>query len=323
MATQTDYYRVLGVPKDASDADIRKAFRKIAKDNHPDRNPDNPAAGQRFKEANEAYGVLSDTQKRELYDKYGELGLREGFDPKAYEQSQQGFGGFGGFGGGGFQDFDLSDLFGGRRNAAPRQRSVQPIELSATITFDQALHGTNLSFTYNRSRVCGVCRGAGGMNQRVCSECQGRGLTSFQDQVAVNVPQGARTGDTIRLAKRGNIDARGTANDLVLELQVTPDSRFEQSGIDLTAETTVTPAQLLLGGRHEIVGPWGPITMNLKAGFDPRKLQRVPGRGMRRGSKKGDLFVRFQVGPQRLSDEQRAALESLLGEDSATADDEA
>lgn len=318
MATQNDYYRALGVSKSASDAEIRKAFRQIAKENHPDRNPDNPDAERRFKEANEAYQVLSDETKRKLYDKYGELGLREGFDAAAYEQAQQGFGGFGGAGGfggggfGGFQDFDLSDLFGQAQRQRRARRTPEAPPLSLTISFDEALHGATKSLRYQRNRVCARCGGVGGTGNTVCAECQGRGSTTFMDEVSVKIPQGARTGDVIRLPKRGTIDAGGSAGDLALSITVEPDARFEQQGSDLYTHTTVTPTELLLGGKHEIQGPWGALTLTLKPGMDPATRQRVAGHGMQRGTRRGDLFVRFRVGPQTLTDEQRAALEAAL-----------
>lgn len=323
MATQTDYYRALGVSKSASGAEIRKAFRQIAKDNHPDRNPDNADAERRFKDANEAYQVLSDETKRKLYDKYGELGLREGFDAAAYEQAQQGFGGYGGaggfggargFGGGGFQDFDLSDLFGQAQRKRSARRAPEARPLSLTITFDEALHGATKSLRYQRNRVCARCGGAGGAGNTVCAECQGRGSTTFMDEVSVKIPQGARSGDVIRLPKRGTIHAGGDAGDLALSLSVEADARFEQQESDLYTEATVSPTELLLGGKHEIQGPWGALTLTLRPGMDPSKTQRVPGHGMQRGSRRGDLFVRFRVAPQALTDAQRSALEAALAE---------
>lgn len=327
MATETDYYRVLGLQKTASADEIRKAFRKIAKENHPDRNPDNPAAEKKFKDANEAYQVLSDEEKRKLYDTYGEVGLKEGFNPEAWEQAQrgfgghgggaQGFGGFGGFGGGqGAQSFNFEDILrgfsgggGGRRRAAP----VEDTRLRLSITFEQALQGTTTSFAYTRTRACKRCQGQGGFQGTVCPECTGRGSTSYQDQVTVNIPQGARTGDVVRLSKRGNIDVRGNAADLLIELEVQPDARFEQDGIDLTTETAIKPTDVLLGGSHTVQGPWGPITLKLRPGMDPTKTQRIPKRGMKRGKKEGDLFVRFRVEAEQLTEEQQQALRKALG----------
>lgn len=335
MAANTDYYRVLGLQKNASSDDIRKAFRTIAKENHPDRNPDNPAAEQKFKEANEAYQVLSDEKKRALYDKYGEIGLKEGFNPEEWEAAQRGFGGQGfggqgfggqGFGGQGFggQGFRFEDLFqgfqggGGGFSQGGRGFGRAPVSdttLRLNITFEQALHGTTSSFAYQRNRACTRCNGQGGMGTTVCPECQGRGTIAYQDEVSVNIPQGARTGDVIRLAKRGDIDARKNAADLLININVTEDPRFEQEGNDLTTITTVTPTQLLLGGSHIIDGPWGQITMKLRPGMDPRQTQRIPNRGMKRGKKQGDLYVQFDVEAQQLTEEQQQALQSLLADE--------
>lgn len=320
MAAEKDYYRVLGVDKGASDKDIRTAFRAIAKENHPDKNPDNPKAEQRFKDANEAYQVLSDEKKRKLYDTYGEAGLHEGFDPNQWERAQQGFagGGSGGFAGGGFghgQGFSFEDLFrgfGGRQQGGFTQRP-DDIRLRLDITFEQALRGTTTSFAYSRSKTCTRCKGRGGAKGTVCPECQGRGATSYQDKVAVNIPQGARTGDVIRLDNRGNIDETGNATDLLVELTVAPDPRFSVDGMDVTTETSVKPTTLLLGGAHVIEGPWGPITLTLKAGMDPTKTQRIPNRGMKRGKKQGDLFVQFRVEAEQLTDAQQSAIRDAIG----------
>lgn len=332
MAADTDYYRALGLQKGASSEDIRKAFRAIAKENHPDRNPDNPAAEQKFKEANEAYQVLSDDKTRALYDKYGTIGLKEGFNPEEWEAAQRGFGGQGfgasGYGGQGFgsqgfggQGFSFEDLFRGfqgggggfsQRHSGARQAPISDTTLRLNITFDQALHGTTSSFAYTRNRACTRCKGRGGEGTTVCPECQGRGTLTYQDEVSAKIPQGARTGDVIRLAKRGNIDVQGNAADLLLEIEVAEDPRFIQNGMDLTTRTTVTPIDLLLGGAHVIQGPWGEITMKLRPGMDPRQTQRIPGRGMKRGKKQGDLYVQFEVEGQTLTEAQRTALEAAL-----------
>lgn len=327
MATETDYYRALGLQKSASADEIRKAFREIAKENHPDRNPDNPAAEKKFKDANEAHQVLSDEKKRKLYDTYGDVGLKDGFNPEAWEQAQRGFGGhgggaqgFGGFGGqGGAQGFNFEDILrgfsggraGGRRRAAP----VEDTRLRLSITFDQALEGTTTSFAYTRNRGCKRCKGQGGFQGTVCPECTGRGVVSYQDKVSVKIPQGARTGDVIRLSKRGNIDTSGKAADLLIELEVQPHARFEQDGTDLTTETEIKPTDVLLGGSHVVEGPWGPITLKLRPGMDPATTQRIPKRGMKRGKTQGDLYVRFRVGPELLSDEQQEALREILHKD--------
>lgn len=313
MATETDYYRALGLQKSASADEIRKAFREIAKDNHPDRNPDNPAAEKKFKDANEAYQVLSDEEKRKLYDTYGEVGLKEGFNPEEWEQAQRGFGGYGG----GAQGFSFEDILrgftggggGGRRRAAP----VEDRHLRLPISFDQALNGITTRFAYTRSRSCKRCKGQGGFQGTVCPECTGRGVVNYQDKVSVKIPQGARTGDVIRLSKRGDIDIRGNAADLVVELEVLPDERFEQDGIDLITQTQVKPTDILLGGSHVVEGPWGPITLKLRPGMDPTKMQRIPKRGMKRGKNEGDLFVRFRVEAEKLTEEQQKVLRDALG----------
>lgn len=323
MATkELDYYAVLGVSKGASADDIRKAFRKLAKENHPDRNPGDTAAETTFKQVNEAYQVLSDDTKRGLYDRFGHVGLREGFDPAAYEAASRGFGGggggfgTGGFGGGGFsaEGFDLNDLFsrmsggGGSRAARPPRDQ----EVGLTITFDQALRGFQTTLSYQRQRRCAACQGSGVRDGHMCTTCMGRGAVAEAASVSVNIPSGARTGDRIRLKGRGSIDARGNASDLVVALTVAPDARFEPRGLDVLTTVDVTPIDLLLGNAIPVEGPWGPATLQLPAGFDPAKQLRLAGRGMRRGKSAGDLLVGVRVKPQPLTDEQREALSALF-----------
>lgn len=195
-----DYYEVLGVSKSASEDEIKKAYRKVAKKYHPDLNPDDPQAEAKFKEVNEAYEVLSDPQKKARYDQFGHAGV----DPN-YGAGQGGYGGgfAGGFGGGfGFDDFDLGDIFssffgggGGGRNPNARQRG-RDLQTTLTLTFEEAAKGCRKTVEFLRVEDCSECGGTGaakGTSPTVCPECQGRGVVTVQTRSALGVISTQRT----------------------------------------------------------------------------------------------------------------------------------
>lgn len=314
----SDYYATLGVSKNASDDEIRKAFKKMARKSHPDHNPDDPQAEERFKRVNEAWQVLSDPNKRKIYDRYGAAGLREGFDPNMHEQSGRGFGGggfsggFGGFGGG-FDDFSFEDFFGGGRSQRQRRAPAEKV-LSLSLTFEEALNGATRQVSVSRKRPCSACGGSGMLASSTCGVCRGAGALVDDQSVEVRIPQGAATGDRIRLKGKGDVGPGGRPGDVILQLDVEESPRFKREDLNLVATVSVTALDLILGTTLEVEGPWGKLKMKLSENFDPRRRLRAAGRGIKRGDKQGDLLVEVRVIPVNLSDSQRELLAGIRNE---------
>jgi curved DNA-binding protein len=285
-----DYYKILGVDRKASDDDIRKAYRKLAKQHHPDYNPNNKQAEDRFKEINEAYEVLSDAKKRSHYDQlgsdYSQWQRRGG--PGNFNWDQ--YGGFPGgtrvnmddlnemFGGGGFSDF-FQTIFGmgGRQSARSQPQGYQQ---EIEITLEEAYKGTTRLFESNGK------------------------------QKRVRIPGGVRTGSKVRVAGAGP-----DGLDLYLIVQVAEDSRFERRGNDLHTSANVDVFTAILGGDADVETFDGRIKLNIPAGTQPEQVFRLAGRGLphvRDQKDKGDLFVKIKVQiPKYLSSKQRELLEEV------------
>ncbi len=289
-----DYYKTLGVDRKASDDDIRKSYRDLAKKYHPDRNPNDKQAEERFKEINEAYQVLSDPEKRKVFDRLGSdysnwqrRGAPGDFNWGQYGGAPGGGGTtinfedledlFGGAGGGGFSDF-FRTVFG-RRDAetagrAQPQAYQQPMEIS----IEEAFKGTT------------------------------RILQANGNQKQVRIPAGVRTGSKVRVAGAG---PNGT--DLYLIVEVTEDSRFERRGNDLHTTATVDVFTAILGGEAEVETLTGKVKLNIPAGTQPEQVFRLAKRGMphvKNQNEKGDLYVRLKVQiPKYLSAKQRELLD--------------
>lgn len=275
---QPDLYRVLGLSKGASDADIKKAYRKLAHELHPDRNAGDKAKEDRFKEVAAAYEVLSDSKKRSLYDQYGPEGLREGFDPAAYEAYRRGGAGFGGggFGAEGFDlggmPFDLGDLLGGlggrgRRAAQPRKGA--DIEATVTLEFHDALLGAE--------RELGLPDGA----------------------VKVRIPAGARPGTKLRLRGKGRPGRGGPDGDLILTVDVAPHPWFSfgpDGDDDLHLRLPIGVAESYLGAKVEVPTPVGNVTVKIPPGTDHGAKLRLREKGIpRKGHERSDLIVHVEL----------------------------
>jgi molecular chaperone DnaJ len=341
---EKDYYAALGVSKDAPAAEIKKAYRKLAADLHPDRNP---SGEERFKEVSEAYDVLSDSAKRKEYDEARELfaggGPRfaGGGHPGGFDVSDL----FGGRGGGGFSDL-FGGMFGGRRQPASRRGA--DLETSTTLSFLDALRGTTVSLRLATEGACDTCHGTGaapGTSPQTCPVCHGQGLvnrnqgafafaepctncrgtgqvietpcptchgTGAQTKdrtITVRIPAGVADGQRIRLAGKGS---PGTPpGDLFVRVSVAPHPVFGRKGNNLTVTVPISFAEAALGGALVVPTVDGTVTLKVPAGTASGRTFRVKGRGVPQKSGPGDLLVTVEVKvPTQLSEAEREAIEA-------------
>ncbi|MCL2611031.1 MAG: molecular chaperone DnaJ [Defluviitaleaceae bacterium] len=313
-----DYYKTLGVEKDASDDEIKKAYRKMAKKYHPDANPGDAAAEAKFKEVSEAYETLSDPQKKSGYDQFGHAGANAGF----------GGGGFGGFGGGGFGSMDdiLENFFGGGFGGGGRSRGPRrgaDVQTNIRITFKEAFFGTKKDITMpmmescepckgsgaapgthpetcrqcNGSgqervvqqtllgamqtvRTCSVCRGEGKIVKTPCKTCSGAGRTKKSKTFEVNIPRGIDNGQSIRLAGKGEAGERGAANgDLFVGINITGHEKFERRGSNIYLNVPISIVQATLGDEIAIPTMEEEEKFTLKPGTQPGTKYTLKGKG--------------------------------------------
>ena len=347
MTTQRDLYEVLGIDRVATQEEVKRAFRKLAMEYHPDRNRDE-GAEERFKEVSAAYEVLSDVEKRNIYDRHGLAGLRT--------NGAQGFSGFESFGGFG----DIFDAFfrgTGQRRAGP-QRGAD-LHTTITIDFKDAVFGSDHDLEYRRTVPCGECRGygeAGGKPRPVCRECdgsgqvqraqqtlfgqfvniatcsacggegttvsdpcpacRGRGTSAITVRRTVQVPAGVEEGQQLRISGEGDGGARGSPpGDLYVRLDIRPDKRFTRDGDDLLYELPLNIAQAALGVTIDVPTIGGDdIELEIEAGTEHGHVYALRGGGVPhlRGRGRGDMLVRVRVQvPKKVTSEQRALLEQL------------
>ena len=335
MATRPDYYKALGVDKKASADEIKKAYRKLARRYHPDRNPDDKRAEERFKEISQAYDVLGDPEKRKQYD--------SGTGPFATGGPGGGFGGFGNF------DFDassmgdiLSNLFGGGGRAQrqrPRAERGGDLEASVSISFDQAIEGAQVPLSVPMRASCPTCHGTGakpGTTPIVCPRCEGRGIetqgqgmfsisqpcsrcggsgTIIEEpcptchgsgavrtlkRLRVNIPAGVRDGSRIRLAGKGEPGRRGgPPGDLYLITHVAPSPVFKRKGDNLEVEVPLSIPEALRGAEVQVPTLSGTKTLRVRPGTTHGTVQRLRGEGPPKlgggTPPRGDLHYRFVI----------------------------
>ena len=337
-------YDTLGVAKNASADEIKKAYRKLAREHHPDASGGDEA---RFKEVQGAYDVLSDPEKRQQYDTFGSTNGRGGGGPAGAQ----------------FQDFDFSDLFGGLFGGGGRgggvRRGPQPergadLQTEVHISFEDALAGVQVPVRANVETACHTCGGSGaepGTSPIVCPMCSGRGITSdsqglfalsqpcprcrgngtivehpcktcrgsgrerVQKTYQVKIPAGAKDATRIRLKGRGEPGrGGGSVGDLYVVARVAASPLYERRGDDLLVDVPVSYSDAALGAKVEVATPEGPISLKIPAGSQPGKLLKVKGRGAPRlrGGGKGDLLARLRLDvPQKVSKQERELLEKL------------
>ncbi len=328
MASSKDFYKILGVRKDASESEIKNAFRSAAKKYHPDKNSNNPEAEKRFKEASEAYEVLGDKKKRKQYDMFG-----SGGNPFGGGGSQGG--GFGGFsssysshGGGGvdftdifssfFQDSSFgqsSSGFGGRTDMGgnPFAQNGSDVTITHTIEFIEALSGCKKNIRYRANHPCPSCGGRGKRGNLPCRNCRGTGITYEYPTLEVQIPKGVDNGSKIRLRGKGNPGLQGgKAGDLIVEMKVSPHPLFDREGDNLLQNVKVSYAQALLGEKIDIPAIEGSATMTIPPGTQGGQRFRLRGKGATnmKSHQKGDMIVTIQITvPKKISAKEKKIIE--------------
>jgi molecular chaperone DnaJ len=353
-----DYYEVLGVERGSDEVAIKKAFRRLARELHPDVS-DDPQAEEHFKEAAEAYEVLSDAERRELYDRYGHEGLRAGgyggpsFDGfSSFSDIFQAFFG-GGFAGGGRTarggdagvavEISLADVLTGRRadvsyealarcerchgNGAEPGTPIETCDRCGGAGQLRAVSNTPLGQVV-RAMVCDVCGGDGRVARNPCELCEGRGLTVEDVELTVEIPAGIEDGQRIRVAGRGHAGEAGAPQgDLYVEVRVREDERFVRDGRDLITVLDVPAPRAALGGTFDVATVTGSAPVQIEAGTQPGTVLIVRGEGLPqlRGGRRGDLRVVVNVIiPRRLSREQTDLLERFaetIGDENLRSDE--
>ena len=362
MATaERDYYEILGVERGASDGDIKKAFRRLARELHPDVSQA-PDAEERFREIAEAYEVLSNPDTRETYDRHGRAGLRSGgFAPGDFDLGNlsdifSAFFGDGLFGQGGrgtrpdrgadlaaLVDIDLADAFNGVTVEAPIRVALtcdtcggngaapgtSPVTCSTCGGAGRVQQVSQSVFgQFVRTGACPRCEGAGRIVESPCERCDGAGRVLDDRTLSVDVPAGIHDGQRIRLQGEGHAGALGgPAGDVFVQVRVRAQEGFQRDGDDLHTLVELTMTQAALGAEVRVAHPGGDIDVDVPAGSQPGDIRPVRGKGMPSlsGGRRGDLHVHVVVNvPRRLSAEQRALVEQLgaaLGDDAYRGDD--
>lgn len=317
-----DYYAILGVDKKADAKEIKAAYRKLARQYHPDLNPNNAEAEQKFKEVSEAYDVLSDADKRKKYDQFGENWDQVGGftgDPRGggfsghfEDVGEGGFGSIfeqmmGGFGG------RMGTVFGGLRQV-PAQNLEQVVEL----TLEEIDTGAKRTLTYSTSDACIKCHGSGQVhltNQRVgvCPNCGGSGIVNRSRRVEVSIPAGIAEGKRLRVAGGGSKGSDGKTGDLFVVIHQKPHPHFKRVGDDLETTISIDYLDAALGGESRVPTLRSSGTVKIPPGTSTGKVFRLKGQGITRtkGSGRGDLLARVQVTvPDSIGPEERKALEA-------------
>lgn len=297
-----DYYSILGVPKDAEQAAIKKAYRRLARKHHPDFNKGNPEAERKFKEINEAYQVLGDPEKRKRYDNLGANWNSFGRTPGAPPD----FSGFQGYPGGGFQDFatgkssGFSDFFktffGGfdlftdteepprvSRRASSRRTAGKAADASAEIhvTLREAVQGGRARLTLQREIPCRQCGGQGLSGSGICPACMGRGAVLQPEDIEVNIPAGVQQGSRIRLQGKGGTSGRsGQPGDLYLAVQIQDDRTFQLRGRNIHSEVPVTASEAALGAEVDVPTVTGKVRMRIPPETQNGTTFRLKGKGL-------------------------------------------
>jgi len=343
-----DYYEILEVGRDATGAEIKKSYRKLALKYHPDKNPGDKEAEERFKLINEAYGVLSDEKKRQIYDRYGKEGLERqggGFNSSSMDDIMDIFNSmFGGSFGGGF----------GRQSQRrdPSAKYAMDFEIDLNIAFNEAVFGANKEIKINYKTPCQACSGTGAKDGKMdicsycdghgqvvmrqgfmtfaqecpkchgtgkkathkCPSCNGDGYTTKSETIKIDIPAGVDTGNRLRVARHGNENRYGQRGDLYISFYVEDDEHFVRQGNDIYIEVPVFFTQCVLGGSIKIPSLEGELELKLKPATRDREQFLFRGKGIAdvHSGHKGDLIAQIKmILPQKIDKEQKELLERL------------
>jgi molecular chaperone DnaJ len=320
-----DYYDVLGIKKDATEKEIKQAYRRLARRYHPDVNPGDKSAEAKFKEINAAYEVLSDKEKRQKYDKYGDRWqYADQFEQAARQQPQWDFsqGGSGTsyhFGGDiGGLDSIFEELFGGgrpRTSRRTRQARGEDLESEVEVGLEEAYHGTTRTISLQVPETCPTCKGTGRIQNVPCSTCRGSGMVASSKRLEVKIPAGVQTGSRVRIAGKGQPGyGGGPPGDLYLRITVAPHPAFEREGDNLTTSVQVPLSVAILGGEVPVPAPGGKLALKIPPETQNGRVFRLGGRGMPHlgSSGRGDLMVKVSVVlPTRLSEKEKELFRQL------------
>jgi molecular chaperone DnaJ len=350
--SKRDYYEVLGVSKNASEAELKKAYRRAAQKHHPDRNPDDKQAEESFKECKEAWEVLSDSQKRAAYDQFGHAGV----DPSMGGGAGPGGAGFGG----GFNDIFgdvFGDIFGAGRGGGQRVYRGSDLRYNLDLSLEDAVAGTEVKIRiptqvsctecdgsgarkgtsptqcttcggrgqvrmqqgfFSVQQTCPHCRGSGSIISDPCHKCHGKGRVSEHKTLSVKVPAGVDTGDRIRLAGEGEAgESGGPPGDLYVQIQVKEHPIFVREESNLFCEVPISFATAALGGELEVPTLNGRVNLKIPAETQTGRMFRMRGKGVKpvRGGATGDLICKVKVEtPVNLTRKQKDLLREFTGE---------
>ena len=319
-----DYYSILGVKRDATEQEIKRAYRRLARKHHPDVNPGDKSAEAKFKEINEAYEVLSDKEKRQKYDQFGDQWQYADQFAKAGRQQTP----FWNFSQGGAQRFYFEegnldslfgDLFQGFRTRTSSRR-VRPrrnldIDHPVEVTLEEAYHGTNRILSLENEQICPSCGGTGKIQNVLCSTCQGSGVVARLQRLEVKIPPGVKNGSRVRLAGKGQSGyAGGPSGNLYLVISIKPHKLFERRDDDLYVEVTVPLTVAVLGGEVQVSTLEGKLSLKIPPETQNGQSFRLSGQGMSHlgNSSRGDLLAKVKVVlPIKLSPQEKELFKQL------------
>ncbi len=325
-----NYYSILGISRSASEKEIKQAFRRLARKHHPDVNPGDKAAEEKFKQVSEAYEVLSDKDKRKKYDRFGDN----------WQHADQ-FSGGGRGSGANYQNFDFNDIFGGGRASGyssgggggydslldellrggggsrtrrPQPRRGRDFEHPVEVTLEEAYSGASRLLSLQGEEACPTCHGSGRIQNAFCSVCQGRGSVNKPRRIEVKIPAGVKSGSRVRIAGKGGEGHGGAKGDLYLKVSVKTHKAFERQGNDLMVIINVPVTTAALGGEVSVPTLKSKLALKIPPETQNGKVFRLGGQGMPVLGKdtKGDLKAKINIVlPEKLTEEEKELFHKL------------